>query len=234
MLTLAYVPIISCQGKPPDRSELHRYIKCFLSPRDIFVIFVSSEIRACQEGEKIPSGEIVSVATNRRCLITRKREGTWECSNRKRKRTGDDEANASDVVSRDRRPSSSATKAQHREATHKYIYICIYIRLGALRVDATIIFSPLIAGNRGRSLRFRFPSLPPLSLLRPPPRPLLLPLRSFFFTQRTTPRVIHCDGMPLPLVFRSSLNKQAPIKVPGVYSTSGSRDHQSRRICEAL
>jgi len=56
----------------------------------------------------------------------------------------------------------------------------------------------------------------------------------FFFTQRTTPRVINCDGTPLPLVFRSSLNKQAPIKVPGVYSTSGSRDHQSRRICEAL
>lgn len=56
----------------------------------------------------------------------------------------------------------------------------------------------------------------------------------FFFTRRTTPRVIHCDGTPLPLVFRSSLNKQAPIKVPGIYSTSGSRDHQSRRICEAL
>jgi len=79
----------------------------------------------------------------------------------------DDEANASDVVSRDRRPSSSTTKAQHREATHKYIYAW------ARCVDATIIFSPLVAGNRGRSLRFRFP-LPPRYLL------LLLHLILFF------------------------------------------------------
>lgn len=43
----------------------------------------------------------------------------------------------------------------------------------------------------------------------------LFSLLPFFFSRRATPRVIHCDGTSLPLVFRSALNKQAPIKVSG-------------------
>lgn len=89
--------------------------------------------------------------------------------------------------------------------------------------------SRLVASNRAVA-RFAFALL----FHRIPYLLFLLFVSPFFFPRRATPRMIHRDGTPLPLVFRSSLNKQAPIKVPGLHSTSGSRDHQSRRICEAL
>lgn len=112
---------------------------------------------------------------------------------------------------------------------HINIYIYTPGRAMLMRLS---FFSPLIAGNRGA--RFVFASLSSIAISFSSSSSFSSFLFFFFSTQRTTPRVIHCDGTPLPLVFRSSLNKQAPIKVPGVYSTSGSRDHQSRRICEAL
>lgn len=98
----------------------------------------------------------------------------------KRKRTeddDDDEANASDVVSRDRRPSSSATKAQHREATHKYIYIYTPGRAVLMRLSFFLLSSLVIAVLASFSL----PSLPSLS----PSRPLLPSLHSSFFFHAT-------------------------------------------------
>lgn len=86
-----------------------------------------------------------------------------------------------------------------------------------IAVDTTIIFffwpSTIIAVAR-------FVFLPPLSPLSIPSTVLFL-----FFSSRFLYRflwwrvlsplsVIQGDGTPLPLVFRNSLNKQAPIKVP--------------------
>lgn len=164
MLTLAYVPI-TCQEKLPDRSEFWYTKTLNFFRREISF---RRKLAPVVEKGKILFREIVSVATNRRRLITSKKSKS--ALKEKKKGTGDDdEANASDVVSRDRRPSSSTTKAQHREATHKYIYVW------ARCVDVTIIFSPLIAGNRGRSFRFRFP------LFHRYLRLLLLLLVLFFF-----------------------------------------------------
>lgn len=131
MLTLAYVPIISRQEKSPDRSGILRlYARRFLSPRDVGNLAVVNSRLDGKKKESSPSKEIVSVATNRRSPITNELGRERKSARGGKEKADDDEANASDVVSRDRRPSSGTTKAQHREATHKYIHI--YIRPGAL------------------------------------------------------------------------------------------------------
>lgn len=125
MLTLAYVPIISCQEKPPQIAQNSTPIYKTLPFAARYRKSSRRKFASAEKG-KILSEEIVSVATNRRNPITRKGGGkkkSGSAQKEKEKRgDDDDEANASDVVSRDRRPSSSTTKAQHREATHKYIY----------------------------------------------------------------------------------------------------------------